>query len=56
MLPTGSGEYWGWLANNVNDIALDVRSKIERETRKKYLMIAAGAVGAFILFFIIGRK
>jgi hypothetical protein len=55
MFPGDPG-YWGWLATNVNQVALDVKSAQEAETRKKYILIAAGFVGALIFLIVIGKR
>lgn len=55
MFPGNPG-YWGWLAGNVSQVSLDMKSAQEAETRKKYILVAAGFVGAVIFLIIIGKK
>jgi len=47
---------WGFLASNVNQVVLDVKSKVESENRTKWILIAVGAVAAGVFILLIGRK
>lgn len=46
---------WGFLSENVSRVSLDVKSKIELETKKKYVLIAAGFVGAALFLLLLKR-
>lgn len=46
---------WGFLSENVSRISLDVKSKIESETRQKYILIAVGCVGAALFLLLLKR-
>jgi hypothetical protein len=47
---------WGFLAGNISKVALDVKSKIDAENRQKWILIAAGAVGAAIFVLLFSSK
>jgi hypothetical protein len=53
MLPQNLN--WGALSENVSQVALDVKSKVEADTRQKYILIAAGFVGAALFLIIMGK-
>jgi len=47
---------WGFLSENVGKVALDVKSKIDAENRQKWILIAAGAVGAAVFVLLFSGK
>lgn len=53
MLPQNLN--WVALSENVSQVALDVKSKIEAETKRKYVLIAVGFVAAAIFLIIMGK-
>lgn len=55
MFPGDPG-YWSWLANDVSQVALDVSSVQEAETRKKYILVAVGFVAAAVFLIVIGKR
>jgi hypothetical protein len=47
---------WGFLSENISKVTLDVKSKVDAENRQKWILIAAGAVGAALFVLLIGRR
>lgn len=46
---------WAFLGENISQVSLDVKSKAEADTRQKYILIAAGFVGAALFLIIMGK-
>jgi len=47
---------WGFLSGNIGKVTLDVKSKIDAENRRKWILIAAGAVGAALFVLLIAKR
>jgi len=47
---------WGFLSSNIAKVTLDVKSKVDAENRQKWILIAAGAVGAALFVLLIAGK
>jgi hypothetical protein len=47
---------WNFLAENISQVTLDVKSKMDAENRQKWILIAAGAVGAAIFVLLIAKR